>query len=50
MNVICRTFNIKLNYFGSVMPKKLKTFEKLNKSAIKCEKRVTMNISKTSSL
>ena len=40
INVICGVFLIKSNYFGSMIPKKLKSFENLDKRAIKCEKRV----------
>ena len=41
INGICGTFDIKSNYFGPVVPiKALKSFEKLDKMAIKCEKGV----------
>ena len=38
--------SVKTNYFDSVIPKKVQSFEKLNKKVIKCRKRVSITRSK----
>ena len=42
INGICGSSDIKSKYFG---PKKLKRFEKFDKEAFKCDKRVCIKIS-----
>ena len=41
---------MKSNYFGPVILKKLKSFERLDKRSIKCKKHVTINSPKGTSL
>ena len=50
INGICSIFGMKSNHVGKVIPKKPKSSQKLDKRAIKCKKRVSKNISKTTSL
>ena len=50
INGICGIFDMKSNHVGKVIPKKPKKFTKLDKRAIKCQKRVSKNRSKTTSL
>ena len=50
MDGSCGTFDIKSNYFGLLIPKKIKSFEKLNKRVTKCTEHVSTNRSKTTSL
>ena len=46
---MCGTFDIKSNYFGPLIPKKLKSFLKLDIKRL-MQNRVSMNRSKTTSL
>ena len=50
VNGICGIFDKKSNYFGPVMPEKIKRFENLDERVIKYKKRVSINRSKTASL
>ena len=50
INGICGIFYMKSNHVGEVIPKKPKTFTKLDKRAINAKKRVSKNRSKTTSL
>ena len=50
INGICRIFYMKSNHFVQLYLKSWKSFENLDKMAIKCKKCVSINWSKTTSL